>query len=207
VRQLSYGDSGLLVELDDLGQVLALNRALAGQRPVGIVDVVPAARTVLVTFDREVTSAEAVSQWLGEQRDGPTTAVTNVTEAVIPVSYDGADLTEVARLCGMSTSDVVALHSGATYTVAFCGFAPGFAYLTGVPADLRVRRRSTPRTSVPAGAVALADEFTGVYPRASPGGWQLIGNTDLTVFDLNRDPPALLAPGTVVRFEPQVRKP
>jgi KipI family sensor histidine kinase inhibitor len=118
----------------------------------------------------------------------------------IPVTYDGPDLAEVARLTGLPADEVVRRHAAAEYVVAFSGFAPGFGYLTGLPAELRVPRRDSPRTAVPAGSVAVAGEFTGVYPRRSPGGWQLLGRTDAVLWDPERDPPALLVPGTRVRF-------
>jgi KipI family sensor histidine kinase inhibitor len=118
----------------------------------------------------------------------------------IPVTYDGEDLGEVAALTGLSEAEVVARHQGASYRVAFCGFSPGFAYLTGLPRELHVPRRETPRTVVPAGSVAVAGDYASVYPRASPGGWRLLGRTDVPLWDLDRDPPALLRPGTRVRF-------
>ena len=114
--------------------------------------------------------------------------------------YDGPDLDEVGRLTGLGTTGVVAAHTGTAWMVAFGGFAPGFAYLTGGDGRLRVPRRDRPRPSVPAGAVGLAGEFSGVYPRASPGGWQLLGTTDAVLWAVDRDPPALLSPGTTVRF-------
>jgi KipI family sensor histidine kinase inhibitor len=106
----------------------------------------------------------------------------------------------VARDAGLSEEDVVGLHTSAVYTVAFTGFAPGFGYLTGLPTALRQPRLDSPRTRVPAGAVGVAGEFTGVYPRESPGGWRLLGQTSATLFDPATDPPALLAPGDRVRF-------
>lgn len=120
---------------------------------------------------------------------------------VVPVTYDGADLAEVARLTGLDEAEVVRAHTGSTWRVGFIGFAPGFAYLVGGDPRLHVPRRDTPRSRVPAGSVGLAGEFGGIYPRSSPGGWQLIGRTDLTLWDVDRDPPALLRPGAVVRFE------
>ena len=114
--------------------------------------------------------------------------------------YDGPDLADVAELTGLSVTEVIAAHTGTDWRVAFGGFAPGFAYLTGATRGLRVPRRTEPRTAVPAGRVGLAGEFSAIYPRSSPGGWQLIGRTDVGVFDIDRDPPALLQPGTVVRF-------
>jgi KipI family sensor histidine kinase inhibitor len=121
----------------------------------------------------------------------------------IPVHYDGADLAEVGELTGLGERGVVEAHTGQTWTVAFAGFAPGFGYLVGEDDRLHVPRRSTPRTKVPPGAVGLAGEFSGVYPRESPGGWQLIGRTELRMWDLDRDPPALLQPGMHVRFTVQ----
>jgi KipI family sensor histidine kinase inhibitor len=118
----------------------------------------------------------------------------------IEVTYDGPDLAEVAEHTGISKEEVVAAHTGKPWMVAFGGFAPGFAYLVGGDDRLVVPRRETPRTSVQAGSVGLAGEFSGVYPRSSPGGWQLIGHTDAVMFDVDRDPPALLTPGAPVRF-------
>jgi KipI family sensor histidine kinase inhibitor len=118
----------------------------------------------------------------------------------VPVHYDGPDLAQVAQLTGLDEAEVVRRHTGGDYRSGFCGFAPGFAYLTGLDPALHVPRRDDPRTRVPAGSVALADEFTAVYPRDSPGGWQLVGHSDIVLWDVERDPPALLAPGTPVRF-------
>ncbi|MFC9174080.1 MULTISPECIES: allophanate hydrolase subunit 1 [Streptomyces] len=126
-----------------------------------------------------------------------------VREAVeIPVVYDGPDLAEVAALWGVGVDEVPGLHSRTAFRVAFCGFAPGFGYLTGLPERLHVPRRTTPRTRVPAGALALAGPYTGVYPRPSPGGWQLIGRMvdPAALWDPGREPAALLGPGTRVRF-------
>jgi KipI family sensor histidine kinase inhibitor len=118
----------------------------------------------------------------------------------LPTRYDGEDLELVARYWGVGPDEVIERHTATEFTVAFCGFAPGFGYLTGLPAELAVPRLATPRARVPAGSVALAGRYTGVYPSASPGGWLLIGQTELTLFDVDADPPALLAPGTSVRF-------
>ena len=120
----------------------------------------------------------------------------------IPVSYDGPDLAEVASLSGLPVAEIIRLHSTTEFTVAFCGFVPGFAYLTGLPVELQVPRRRQPRTRVEPGSVGLAGEFTGVYPRATPGGWQLIGRTSATLWDAARSSPALLTPGAQVRFVP-----
>ncbi len=195
-----FGDSAVLVELGDLQHVLDLDRALRRHLPAWVGDVVPAARTVLVRFDAESVALQDVSSWIEEAGQAGAAAGAEPATVTVPVRYDGADLAEVAELTGRSIGEVISLHESGRYTSAFCGFAPGFAYLTGVPEALRVPRRASPRTKVPAGAVALADEYSAVYPRESPGGWQLIGTTDLPLFDLDRDPPVLLPPGTRVRF-------
>ena len=204
-HHLMFGDSALLVELDDLSQVLGLDRGLRTGRPRWVSDVIPAARTVLVRFDRDRATMQQVSSWVasvdpaaGAGARSPAAAVPAIRE--IPVRYDGEDLAAVAELTGLGIDEVIAEHTAGQYTVAFCGFAPGFSYLAGVAAAIQVPRRASPRTTVPAGAVGLADEFTAVYPRASPGGWQLIGSTTIPVFDVDRDPPTLLAPGDLVRF-------
>jgi KipI family sensor histidine kinase inhibitor len=116
------------------------------------------------------------------------------------VDYSGPDLADVATFTGMSVEEIISTHTNQVWTVGFCGFAPGFAYLRGQNERLRVPRRASPRTRVPAGAVGLAGEWSGIYPREGPGGWQLIGRTELTLWDLRRDPPALLRPGVTVRF-------
>ena len=198
MKLLPCADSGLLVEVEDLDQVLALYAALADDPPPGVLDLVPAARTLLLRVDPGRTGLDAVAQAVRAARpavgDRP-----HVDDLEVPVVYDGADLGEVGELTGLGERGVVEAHTGQEWTVAFCGFAPGFGYLVGDD-RLTVPRRSDPRTRVPAGSVALAGEFTGVYPRESPGGWQLIGRTDLVPWDLDRDPPALLRPGVRVRF-------
>jgi KipI family sensor histidine kinase inhibitor len=195
------GTSAVLVELDSLEQVMGLAAALRSAPPAGTVDLVPAARTVLVVFDAGTTTIERVVADVSRQRIDPV-ADSAGPLVEVPVVYDGDDLAEVAALSGLSEREVVARHLRPEYTVAFCGFAPGFAYLVGGDPALRVPRRRSPRTAVPAGSVGLADEFTGVYPRRMPGGWQLIGRTDAELWDLDRDPPALLPPGARVRFVP-----
>ena len=199
MRLLPSGSTALLVELDDLAAVLALYGALAGAPPEGVTDIVPAARTVLLVTDPGRTSLSALAAavrgtrpHLERQRAGELLEV--------PVRYDGDDLEEVAHLLGWTTPELVQRHTAEEWTVAFCGFAPGFGYLVSPSWTYDVPRRGTPRTAVPAGAVAVAGGFSGVYPRASPGGWQLIGHTDLVAFDLARQPAALLRPGVRVRF-------
>jgi KipI family sensor histidine kinase inhibitor len=199
MRVLPCADSGLLVELADLDEVLALYAELVDDPPAGVVDLVPAARTLLLRLDPGVSDAEQVARAVrrAEPRPGarPDRGVLEV-----PVTYDGEDLPEVARLTGLGEREVVEAHTASEWTVAFCGFAPGFGYLVGSDERLHVPRRTDPRVRVPAGAVALAGEFTGVYPRESPGGWQLIGRTSVQAWDLDREPPALFLPGTRVRF-------
>ena len=219
VRVLPCGDAALLVEVADLPAVLALRAALAADPVPGLVDVVPAARTVLLRT-APGTALEPLAQLVRERaaasRAHPDRTADDPGDLGGPggadepdggapvvrlrVVYDGPDLDEVGELTGLGRAGVVAAHTASAWTAAFTGFAPGFAYLTGGDARLRVPRRATPRTRVPAGSVGLAGEFSGVYPRASPGGWRLLGRCDAVLFDPDRDPPALLRPGTRVRF-------
>lgn len=199
-RILPLGDRGLLVELEDLDAVLALYETLTAQRPPGVVDLIPAARTIGVTVDPAVLPLSVAHGWLSAAQPAPPATTVDLRPVEIPVRYDGEDLSAVAELLGATAEEVVARHTGSLWRVAFCGFAPGFGYLVTDHDRLRVPRRATPRTSVPAGSVGLAGEFSGVYPRSSPGGWQLIGSTDAVLWDPAAERPALLAPGTVVRF-------
>lgn len=201
------GPEAVLIDLSGLDEVAAVGAALRdaldrGDLP-GVVDVVPAARTVLVTAPGAPGALPAVRDLL----DGvDPTAVPERRAAgtvELPVVYDGEDLELVARDAGRSIDDVVAAHTGAELTVAFGGFAPGFAYLVGLPEALQQPRLDTPRPRIPAGSVGVAGEYGGVYPRPSPGGWRLLGRLTgdaPTLFDPDRDPPALLVPGTTVRF-------
>ena len=195
---LPFGDAALLVELDGLDEVLGFAAAVGAADLDGVIDVVPAAETVLVVTEpgtpleplvRRLTSLSfrSVAQAEGEPVE-------------IAVVYDGPDLADVARLTGLSEDQVVDAHTGTPWRIAFGGFAPGFAYLTGGDPRLAVARRDEPRTTVPAGSVGLAGEYSGVYPRSSPGGWQLIGRTEAVLWDAERSPPALLQPGGSVRF-------
>lgn len=199
LRILPSGEHALLVELDGLADVLALFRALDADRPAGLVDLVPAARTIGVVVDPRVLPLSVAQAWV--ERTRPRESAMEEAPAVeIAVRYDGPDLAEVAELLGLSVPEVVGLHTGSAWRVAFGGFAPGFGYLVTDHDRLRVPRRATPRTSVPAGSVGLAGEFSGIYPRSSPGGWQLIGSTDAVLWDAAAHPPALLRPGALVRF-------
>jgi KipI family sensor histidine kinase inhibitor len=183
-------------ELIDADEPAALRAEIVRRALTGVEDVVPGARTVLVRW-RPGPAPDLA--WAASWRPAGAAGRAG-REVEIRVRYDGPDLDDVAARAGVTPDEVVALHTGAVYTVAFTGFAPGFGYLTGLPEPLRVPRRDSPRTRVPAGAVGLAGEFTGVYPRPSPGGWQLIGRTDQTLWDAAADPPALLTPGDRVRF-------
>jgi KipI family sensor histidine kinase inhibitor len=201
VQVLPYGDRALLVEVGDTGAVVAYVDALRTLELACVADVVPAARTVLVVAHAtgDVPGLrQALADLAPEAAQHHASEEEDVIE--IPVRYDGPDLGDVARLTGLSEQDVVAAHTGTEWRVAFGGFAPGFGYLVTDHQKLHVPRRDSARTAVPAGAVGLAGEYTGVYPRESPGGWQLIGTTDAPMWDLHRDPPALLRPGARVRF-------
>jgi KipI family sensor histidine kinase inhibitor len=196
---LDYGDRGLLIECGSTAEVLGLAEALRTAAAPGVVDIVPGARTVLVTLT-EPTRQSATRAWLAGLSAPARQAPAAQTEIVIDVVYDGADLAEVADRLGMTAGEVVDAHTGTPWLVGFGGFAPGFAYLVDGDSRLRVPRRSEPRTRVPAGSVALADEFSAVYPGESPGGWQLIGRTETVLWDIDRAQPALLSPGMRVRF-------
>ena len=188
------GTSALLIEVDD---PLAWFAALDAERAAGrldVTDIVPGATTVLLDGVPSVTAvAAALRSW-----PPPPSAPATADDLDIPVTFDGPDLEAVAALVGASTEAVVTALTSAVFRVAFGGFAPGFAYLSGLPWS--VPRLDSPRARVPAGSVALAAEFAGIYPTASPGGWQLVGHTDTVLFDIDRTPPALLTPGRTVRF-------
>jgi KipI family sensor histidine kinase inhibitor len=196
VRLLPCGRRAVLVET---GDVLGFQAALTQAPPDGVVELVPAARTLLVRFDPSVTDADRLGAVL--RRVSPVDSrAAEAREVVIPVVYDGEDLADVATEAGLTVASLIERHTAGTYVSAFCGFAPGFAYLTGSDPALHVSRRSSPRTRIPPGSVAIAGEYSAVYPSASPGGWRLLGRTDVPVWDVERDPPNLLPPGTRVRF-------
>ncbi|MEU6480155.1 allophanate hydrolase subunit 1 [Streptomyces sp. NPDC047017] len=204
MRVLPAGDGALLVEVSSGPAAEALHAELVRRRAEGLLsvrEIVPAARTVLLDgladpdrVARELTAAEVP--------DAPPRGERTVE---LPVRYDGPDLAAVAAHWKVSGPEVARIHAATEFRVAFCGFAPGFGYLTGLPDHCHVPRRATPRTAVPAGAVGLAGPYTGVYPRSSPGGWQLIGTTDAVLWDHARVPAALLSPNTRVRFVPVER--
>ncbi|WGW13461.1 allophanate hydrolase subunit 1 [Saxibacter everestensis] len=198
-RILRYGEHGILVELDDLNSALGYYAALDASALPGIRQLVSGARTVLIDYDPVVVSAGSLKKQLEELESAEPDAA-QASEILIPVTYAGADLDEVARHHGISTQAVVRAHTEANWTVAFTGFAPGFGYLVAEDWKLAMPRRETPRTVVPIGSVALAGEFSAVYPQDSPGGWQLIGSTAVQMFSPEAEPPALLVPGARVRF-------
>lgn len=199
MRVLPSGSTALLLELDNLEQVLGLYDALSKEPPHGVVDIVPAARTVLLVADVRVTSLSALE--VAVRRTAPSDGSRRPGKLIeVAVHYDGEDIAIAADLLDCDVPELVRRHTTDEWTVAFCGFAPGFGYLTSQAWPFDVPRRASPRTRVPPGSLALAGEFSGVYPRASPGGWQLIGRVEVEVFDPRRDPAALLQPGMRVRF-------
>ncbi|WP_051179639.1 5-oxoprolinase subunit B family protein [Nocardia concava] len=216
------GDRALLVIPPVRAMVADLVSALR-TRPAGVVDVLPAAETVLVTLTSPAVAEKVRKQLLallahldaaarvsagGRELPGRPDRVRRFMDVddapseplEVPVRYDGADLAEVARLLGLTTAEVIAQHTGTVWRCAFVGFAPGFGYLESPDGRLSVPRRTQSRTAIPAGAVALAGGYSAVYPRSSPGGWQLIGTTELPMWQVDRDPPALVRAGTGVRF-------
>ncbi|MDM0000728.1 5-oxoprolinase/urea amidolyase family protein [Variovorax sp. J22P240] len=206
MRFLPVNLDAMLVELDDLPQTLALLASLQAEPIDGIEELVPAARTLLVRHRPAKLSQAALVERIGAR--SLTAQVERAATLIeIPVDYTGEDLDEVAQMLGLSRDEVIRRHTASEYTVAFTGFAPGFAYLSGGDPNLNVPRRTTPRTRIPAGAVGLAGPFSGVYPQASPGGWQIIGVTATPMWDLGREVPALLQPGFRVRFIDMASRP
>ncbi|HYZ51940.1 MAG TPA: allophanate hydrolase subunit 1 [Streptosporangiaceae bacterium] len=200
MRALPVGARALLVELDGAAEVNALHAEIELRRRDGrlpaLEEVVPAAGTILIDgLADPVAFARDLNGW-----NVPPAPVGEGRLVEVPAIYDGPDLANVAGHWGMTIREVIATHTSADHRVAFCGFAPGFAYIEGLPSGHTVPRHANPRTAVPAGSVALAGEFTGIYPRSSPGGWQLIGRTDIALWDPDRAPAALLTPGIRVRF-------
>lgn len=200
MRFRPVGRAALLVEVESLAMVRALYARIEQERARGwaprLLDVIPAARTVLLDgVTDQVALAAEIRSWSIAPRPE---AGGQLVE--IACRYDGPDLGEVARQWGVRPERVAAIHSALSHAVAFCGFVPGFPYIAGLGGGREVTRRDQPRAAVPAGSVALGDEYTGIYPRASPGGWQIIGHTDSVMWDSGRTPAALLQPGDRVRF-------
>ncbi|WP_250032024.1 5-oxoprolinase subunit B family protein [Paractinoplanes maris] len=196
MRVRRAGASAVLLECAGGDEVEAWRREIVRRRAAGelhVIDIVPGAGTLLLD-GVEPDLAEALAHWppppVTAQRPGPLVE--------IPTVFDGDDLHYVAELWGLSVSAAVARLTETTLTVAFCGFSPGFAYMRGLSGE--VPRLDAPRPRVPAGSVALAGEYCGIYPTASPGGWRLVGRTEVTLFDVRDDPPARLSPGTRVRL-------
>ena len=199
MRFLPVSLTTLLVELADLDQTLALFASLEADPVEGIEETVPAARTLMIRFRPEKITAQALAADIAT-RDLSAKIAPSDNLVEIPVRYDGEDLADVAELTGLSVEEVIQRHTDSEFTVAFCGFAPGFGYLVGGDPALHVPRRQSPRTRIPMGSVALAGAFSGVYPQNSPGGWQILGTTPLKMWDIERDPGALFQPGYRVRF-------
>ena len=215
VRLMPMGDQALIIEFGNRidpelsARIAGIAARLRESRPPGVLDIVPAYSTLTLHYDPAAVGsgtspyealAQTIGEWLEDRSAGPAPSA-RVVE--IPVCYDtafGEDLEEVARRCGVSADEVVALHSKALYHVHMLGYIPGFAYLGGLDARLAIPRRTIPRARVPAGSVAIADEQTGVYPLDAPGGWNLIGRTPLRLFRPGAAPPCLLDAGDTVRF-------
>lgn len=195
-----YGDRALLVECESTDEALAVTLQVRQAAIPGVVDVVPAARTVLIEVESSRLQEATRAQVSRLDVASASSTASPGADVVIDVKYDGDDLAEVAALTGLDVRAVVEAHTATAWRVGFCGFAPGFAYLIDGDPRLHVPRKPEPRTRVPAGAVGLAGEFSGIYPRESPGGWQLIGHTDASMWDVRRSEPALLTPGMRVRF-------
>lgn len=177
---------------------------IAGRNVCGVIEVVPGLDSVLVCYDPLVMTAGELKQALDQvQHDGAFKQRTRSVAHEIRVSYggsDGPDLGDIARTAGLSEAEVVALHTSRPMPVLLIGFMPGYPYIGELPEPLRVPRRTAPRVAVPAGSVAIANDQTGIYPSRSPGGWHIIGRTEVKLFDPLREPPALLQAGDYVRF-------
>ena len=200
MRFLPAGPGALLVEMESLPEVRALHAEITRRRASGwaptLLDVVPAARTILLDGVEEPgVVMHDIQSW-----SVPPIPAGGGAVIEIHCRYDGPDLPAVAAQWGVSVPEAVRIHASLEHEVAFCGFAPGFAYITGISHSRQVARRDSPRTAVPAGSVALGGLYTGIYPQVSPGGWQVIGHTGAVMWDLSRNPPSLLQAGDKVRF-------
>lgn len=208
VRVLDCGPAALLIEFTGTDARAAAAAAAWLQRaetdrPGAVTDLVPGARTVLITFDPASVTVAALRAWatgLGAAVAAAAAPASAPPPLVIEVEYDGPDLPAAAAALGLTAPALIAAHTAALWRCDFTGFAPGFGYLRSDDWTYAAPRRATPRTRVPVGAVGLAGPYTGVYPRATAGGWQLIGRTAAPLWDERRDPPALIRPGRTVRF-------
>lgn len=197
-----FGESALLVELGSAERAQALAASLRADHLEGVLEAVPGRESVLVELAPMGTGPGALVPALEGRIATLGSEPAPGRLHTITVEYGGPDLDELASSTGLSRDEIVALHTGTELRVLFCGFAPGFAYLGDLPARLHVDRLATPRTRTPAGSVAIAGRMSGIYPTDLPGGWRVIGRTDVLLFDPHRDPPVLLLPGDRVRFEP-----
>ena len=202
------GDRALLVTLSStvdpavLGEVLSLDRALKDRRPQGLIGTVTAYGSLLCHYDPAVTRADRLQEVIRELEGRPSTSFPLAPIVDVPTLYDGPDLADVAMATNHAPAEVIELHADREYLVYCVGFAPGFTYCGELPPELAVPRKGSPRRSVPAGSVAIAGRQTGIYAVESPGGWNLIGRTDLRLFDPAADPPARFKPGDRLRFVP-----
>lgn len=198
------GERALLVRPADQPAVLALAAALLDDLATGrVTDVVPGDRSLVVEFDGTEAGELAARAAIADAQARPPTG-RDTRQHTIPVRYggaDGPDLVEAAALAGLTPEACIELHTSRDHPVLFVGFAPGFPYIGGLAPELVLPRLAVPRTSTPPGSVAIAEEYTGIYPASLPGGWRVIGRTDARLFDPTADPPALLQPGDLVRFE------
>ena len=197
-----FGESALLVELGSADQAQALAAVLRNDPPPGTLELVPGLASLLVELDSLTADPERIATLIEHRLAGLGPMRPSGRLHTIAVVYDGPDLDEVAALIGRSGSEVAALHALVELRVLFCGFAPGFAYLGDLPPELQVDRLATPRVRTPAGSVAIAGPMSGIYPADLPGGWRVIGRTDVSLFDARRNPPARFLPGDRVRFTP-----
>ena len=195
-----FGEAAILLELESAERAQELAASLHRQPVPGLLECVPGLRSLLVELDPSAADPARVARDIARRLAGPAAPRPPGRVHAIPVVYDGPDLDEVAAITGLSADEVVARHAATELRVLFCGFAPGFAYLGDLPRDLRVDRLATPRARVPAGSVAIAGPMSGIYPAVLPGGWRLIGRTEVVLFDPRGHPPALLLPGDRVRF-------
>jgi inhibitor of KinA len=202
------GDRALLVTLGTaidpalLGEVLALDRALQQQRPAGLLGTIPAYASLLCRYDPAIANLERLVNIIGGYEGRLSSSIPASTLVDVPTRYDGADLAHVADVTGLSPAAVVDLHTDHEYLVYCVGFAPGFTYCGRLPEPLRVPRLASPRLRVPAGSVGIAGEQTGIYAVDSPGGWNLLGRTELVLFDATANPPVRFRPGDRLRFIP-----